>query len=54
MCINFAKKEPKMRFLAFFSTLVAQIDSITHMMVVLNVSHNMIVGKGHAQLIRYA
>ena len=54
MCINCAKKVQKMRFLAFFSTLMARIDSISHMMIVLNVFQHMAVAQGHAQLIRYA
>ena len=48
MCINCAKKEQKMRFLAFISTLVARIDSISHMMIVLNVSQHVAVVIGHA------
>ena len=48
------KKEQKMRCLAIFSTLVTQIDSILHMMVVLNVSQHVAVDLGHAQLIKYA
>ena len=39
---------------AIFSTLVTQIDSISHMMVVLNVSHHVAVVIGHARLIDYA
>ena len=38
---------------AIFSTLVTQIDSILHMMVVLNVSQHVAVVLGHAQLIDY-
>ena len=48
------KKEQKMRFLAIFLTLVTQIDSISHMMVVLNVSQHVAVAIGHARLINYA
>ena len=56
MCINCAKKEQKMGFpgvSAIFSTLVTQIDSISHMMVVLNVSQHAAVVIGHARLINY-
>ena len=35
-------------FLAFFSTLVTRIDSISHMVVVLNVSQHMATVIGHA------
>ncbi len=57
MCINCAKKSKKWGFLgvsAIFSTLVTQIDSISHMMVVLNVSQLVAVVLGHARLINYA
>ena len=54
MCINVQKKCAKNEVFDLFSTLVARIDSISHMMVVLNVSQHMEVVKGHAQLIRYA
>ena len=42
------KKEQKNRFLAIFLTLVTGIDSISHMMVVLNVSQYVVVVIGHA------
>ena len=40
MCMNCAKKEPKIRFLTFFSTLAARTDSISHMMVLLKLLHS--------------
>ena len=43
-----------MRFLAIFSILVARIASISHMIVVLNVSQHVAVVLGHAYLIKYA
>ena len=48
------KKEQKKRILAIFSSLGPRIDSISHMMVVLNVSHHVAVVIGHARLIDYA
>ena len=57
MCINCAKKSKKWGFpgvSATFSTLVTQIDSISHMMVVLNVSQHVVVVIGHARSINYA
>ena len=42
------KKVQKKRFLALCSSLVARIDSISHMMVVLNVSQHLAVVLGHA------
>ena len=41
-------------FSAIFSTLVTQIDSISNMVVVLNVSQHVPVVIGHARLINYA
>ena len=41
-------------FFAFFSTLLARINSISHNMVVLNVSQHMTVFIGHALLMKYA
>ena len=52
--INYAKKMGFPGVSAIFSTLVTQIDSILHMMVVLNVSQHVAVVLGHAQLIKYA
>ena len=43
-----------MRFLDIFLRLGTQIDSISHMMVVLNVSQHVAVVIGHARLINYA
>ena len=57
MCIDCAKKSKKWGFpgvSAIFSTLVTQTDSISHMMVVLNVSQHVAVVIGHARLINYA
>ena len=48
MCINCAKKEQKMRFLAIFSSLGSQIDSVLHIMVVLKVSQHLTMVIGHA------
>ena len=56
MCINCAKKSKKWGFpgvSAIFSTLVTQIDSISHMMVVLNVSQHVAVVIGHAEIWKY-
>ena len=39
---------------AILTTLVTQMDSISHMMVVLNVSQHVAVVIGHAILINYA
>ena len=57
MCINCAKKSKKWGFpgvSAIFSSLVTQIDLISDMMVVLNVSQLVAVVLGHARLINYA
>ena len=48
------EKEQKMRFSGFFSTMVAWIDSLSHMMVVLNVSQHVAVAKLHPELIKDA
>ena len=39
---------------AIFSTSVTQSDSISHMMVVLNVSQHVAVAIGHERVINYA
>ena len=53
MCINCAKKS-KNNFFAIFLTLVAPIDSVSHMMAVRNIFQHLAVVVGHAQLNRYA
>ena len=51
MCINCAKRA-KISFFVLDS--VARIDSVSHMMEVLNISLNLAVAIAHAQLKRYA
>ena len=53
MCINCAKKS-KNKFFAIFLTFVALIDSVSHMMTVLNIIQYLAVVIGHAQLNRCA
>ena len=53
MCMNRAKKS-KNNFFAFFLTSVAWIDSVSHMMAVLDIFQNLAVAIGHAQLNRHA
>ena len=53
MCINCAKKSKK-NFFAIFLALLALIDSVSHMMTVLNISQHLAVVIGHAQLNMYA
>ena len=53
MCINCAKKS-KNNFFAIFLTSVARNDSVSRMMAVLNISLNLAVVIGHAQLNRCA
>ena len=48
------KKEQKKRFSVIFLTLVARIDSVLHMMTVLNISQHLAGVIGHAQLDMYA
>ena len=48
MCINCAKKEQKMRFLAIFSSLGSRYDLLSHMMGIENVSQHVAVVIGHA------
>ena len=53
MCMKCAKK-CKDNFFAIFLSLVARIDSVLHMMAVLNISLNLAVAIGHPQLKRNA
>ena len=53
MCINCARKS-KNKFFAIFLTLVALIDSVLHIMRVLNISEHVAVVIGPTQLNRYA